>query len=251
MNRLGLSGVLVALMSACVADEGPEVGSVEAPVAAVTVYRSSFKGTAAHTWFGDELSGGYIDVWQGGTVATPTAGLSYNTYVVDPTSQVCTTESYCRKGDPACTDPVEYTHCTYTRYTYEYGYGQIPAADFQIRGGTARVDTIVAAGPTFWIDRCEIDYGNPENPYACGTGGGGVITIAWMKDGVSSSIWTGTSRWSSGKYSVHTQGNGSQQSAVADGTLVGRDVANTAGAISRSHGASVSKDVVANPRPVR
>lgn len=243
MNRtILLSSLLISSLTACVVDDGTDVENVETVEAAattVTVYRSTQKGGSVDAAFGDELAGGNVSAWQSGTQVS----LGYSTYAVDPTSRSCVTES---------TPEGNYEWCGYSRYSYEYGWGSVPASALTIKTGIAILAATVAPSDSFWIERCTVDYGNAENPYVCTTGaGGGTISVDWSRDGVSSSSWTGTNRGNYGKYSYHSQGQGSWQSATATGSLFGNAFANAGGGIARSSGTSISKDVISNPKPVR
>src|SRR5688572_15626190 len=162
MKRLFGSFLSLALV-ACAAESGnPNIDSdlAAAGGSPVTVYHSSWTGGQASASYNDELSGGAVDAWQGTTRGgAAIASLNYNTFVVDPTSLVCVIEYYPPKGGG---DPIPVEYCFYTRATYEYGWGSIPAADFAVKNGTALLDTTVAASDTFYIERCEVDYDDLE-----------------------------------------------------------------------------------------
>ena len=235
--------VVLSLAAAC--DEGAypdeDVADVSA-AATVSVYHSVWNGGSAWMSFWDGLSSGYLSVWEGGARAA-TAYLNFSRGSVDPTSEVCQTVVYdwCWDGQTeGCRQ--EYTYCYYTRFTYEYGWGEIPARDARLNGGDARLKTTIASGPSFWLIRCDFDANDWS--YSCTNEGGGTIDLAWHKDGNYSSFHSGVSEDSYGRYTFRTNGQYRSSSALVDGSFLGGEIAFATGSTSSNRGVNVSKDVL-------
>lgn len=232
-------------------DGAPEAtaGDTELAATAVNVFHATWKGAQAGVWFGDGLVGGGIDVFQGTSNRQSTAYVNFSTYAIDPTSEVCTTETYCvpdRKGSPDCT-PEEITYCWHSRVSYVYGWGEIPTSQFVSRGTSARLHTTVDAA-TFTIERCTVDQGNGEEPWTCTQGGaGGEIDVTWSGDRSNSFFSSGVTRQNYGRYSYSSNGTYSSIAASADGALFGMPFLNAGGSLSNSKNVSISKDVTTNP----
>lgn len=236
MKRIVISAFLITA-AACAGHEQGDLGTI-AQEASASVWHSKWNGGNAGASFGDQFAGGYLDVWEGGGYAS----LSYSTYSVDPTSEVCVTETF--PCDWEGCEPWEYTYCYYTRYSYEYGWGQIPATDFAFRNsGVARVATTVASGSDFWAWRCDVDYNSPEAS-VCTESAGGTIDVTWARDGLSSSFHSGVDHSDWGTYSFRTAGQWRTWSASANGSLIGLAFSNGWASMSSNKGVSISKDVV-------
>ena len=62
--------------------------------------------------------------------------------------------------------------------TFEYGWGSIPATDFNVRNGAAKLDTVVAASDSFFVETCTVD--QSVWSYNCTSGGaGGSLSLSW------------------------------------------------------------------------
>lgn len=234
MKRLVLPLLSSLALGACAVEAEPELDSTT-EAATVTVWHSVFNGTSADTSFSNEFNGAYLSVWQGKSGNTSTTSLSYSKWEIDPTSLECFTECF-PNDDGTCT-PWEW--CYYTRSSHEYGWGEIPNADFTGNANSAKLDTVVAAGPTFYVERCEID---PISGWTCGAGAGGEIHALWGKDGYASGHQSGTNSQTYGRYSFRSVGTYRWFSATVSGALLGIDFAGSGG-ISNSRGSNVSKDV--------
>jgi len=228
---------------ACTSETGVE--SSRQALASKSVFKSSMNGGGAYLSSGDMYGGISVDVWESGTGKTATAGLSYSIMQIDPTSEVCLTESFPDKDDPAL-PPIDYTYCQYTRFVYESGSGEIPAKDLQVRPGAVRLETTVGASPTFFSTRCTQDAMSMDPP-VCTDGSTGTISVTWHKDGVSWTQMSGSQQQQWGPFSMKTSGIYKTASALADGTVLGQSVSSASGDIRSSGGASVTKDLTMVP----
>lgn len=247
MNRVMLSIFALTFGAAACGNEPATSDTPEqlgTTSSALAVSHAVWSGASANAFFGNELAGGYGDVTENTSGTTRSAWLSYYRWAVDPTSQVCWTETY--PGKPGGGPGGSYTYCDYSRRTSEYGWGQIPAADFGAKNGTARLDTTVANGPNFFIETCAVDY--VAGSYLCSNAGGGAIALTFTKNGRATAFHNGVDENTFGKYMWRTTGQYRGASADAAGTIFGVSVVGN-GSVSTSRGASVSKDIVIAPPP--
>ena len=200
------------------------------------VWHSSWTGGSAIASFSDGmtgLSGGFVQVWEGGTQTMNGASLWYNYFAYDPTSQVCYTYWF---------PWGVYQYCYYTRYSYDYGWGSIPASDVRITPAVVGVNTTVTSGPTFYATHCDIDYNNWWNAN-CYNVTGGRIDIRWTKHNTYSSFSTGTQQSDYGIYSYKTEGTSWNSAALASGSLLGHSFTNAGGQIGDSRTNTVSMTI--------
>jgi hypothetical protein len=240
--KMMLVAVACSGLVACTSETGAEIG--QQALAAKSVFQSSMNGGGAYLYSGDMNGGISLDVWESGTGKSASANLFYSIQQVDPTSEVCFTETFPGK-DPGM-PPIEYTYCYYTRYIYESGYGEIPAKDLQVRPGAVRLETTVAPGPVFFSSRCTYDMMSMDPP-VCTDGSGGALSVTWHKDGVSSMKIAGSQQQQWGPFSMKTGGIFKAASALADGTVLGQSVSGAPGEIRSSAGASVTKGLAMVP----
>ncbi len=246
MKRMSLSVLSVAFVSlaACGnADLKPSSDGPTVTASQALTSHAKWSGGAASASYGTEFGGTYVDVSENASGGTRTAWLSYNRWSVDPTSKTCWTETYPPKGGG---DPITVEICDYTRRSWEYGYGQIAAADFSMKAGSAQLATSVANGANFYIETCTFDASTQI--YACTNSGGGAIALTWHKNGESSQFQNGVSENTYGKYMWRTTGQYRGLSADASGTAFGSAMTAT-GWLSSSRGGTVSKDIVLAPKP--
>jgi hypothetical protein len=173
---------------------------------AVTTYRYVWNGRSADAYAGEATRGVSVNVWESGTGSDRRTfgGVWY--YEADPSSMIC--EEY---------DGISY--CYYTRHTYVSGWGELPEEHVTMRNDFARVQTTVANGRTFTIEKCIVD--QVAATYECTADAGGVVDVAWKKNGISESFSAGTNSSKYGVYSFRSQGTSSSTSADAHGTVFG------------------------------
>jgi hypothetical protein len=244
------AAALVALLgSACVEQEQVGEGMRGAGASgAASVYHSRWNGGASSVSEGTELSSFVLEVWESSTSQTRDVGLWYSRSEVDPTSYLCeTVQLPCkrRRDDPTPCDPVETEICRYTRSTWEYGYGSIPARDYRVTSNGATLNTVVSPGATFYIERCSAD--ESTWTWTCSNQGGGAIDLDWSRNKIGSEFSSGTGSARFGKYSYQQVGTSRQATADASGSFLGATVASSNGFLST--GVSVSKEMYVAPRP--
>jgi hypothetical protein len=231
----------VVALGACAVDaEAPEDVTTAVTEQAVTqtdVWHSTWNGGSATASFSSATGSGYLDVYEGQMGQERTAYLQFSTWSVDPTSQQCFT----------WTDwwGFDYSYCYFTRYTYAYGWGPIPASDAQLTPGNARVSTTLGAG--FGGYQCTIDYTNWI--FDCGAPTGGTIDVRWNKNNQYSSFSSGTSQQSYGPYTYKQQGTWRSTSASASGTVLGTSFTESYGYFGDTRGTNVTKSVIKTPNP--
>lgn len=242
INVVALAAAMLGGVGACAVDEAQpdyEVTFEEAEQSATQtdVWHATWNGGSARAEYWGPHGSGYVDVFEGRSGSTRYAYLNYSTWAGDPTTQQCFT----------WTDWWGWTqtYCYYTRYTFAYGWGQIPAQDAQLTPGHARVKTTVGSG--FGGYQCTIDYSTWT--FECGAPTGGDIDIRWNKNGQYSSFSSGTSQVAYGPYTFKQQGTARWASANATGTLLGTAFEATYAQFGDTRGTNVSKSVFQTPRP--
>jgi len=236
----------IVLLTGCGGSDLPSVGaSVQGAMSGQpVVLHSNWNGASAQTQFGGFMtgaSGGYVDVSQnsssgGGLDAGPGAPntLSYGWFANDPTSQVCFSMP-------------PFNYCFYTRFSYENGFGSIPASDVNISRNTASLDTTVAPGPNFSIYHCDVDYNT--GTFNCSNNtGGGAISVRWVRTNAYSTFNNGVSRTDYGPMSTKTHGQWSSSSASASGTVMALTFSDAPGSLGDTHGSTVVKEL-SGPNP--
>jgi hypothetical protein len=197
-----------------------------------SVWHANWNGGSASVTFWDAYSGGYLNAWESKSGGTRTAYLWFDRYSVDPASLQCVTYNWWGW---------DYTYCYYTRYSYDYGWGEVAGTDVVINNGVARVHSTLPS--TFYSLSCTIDYNDWTNT-TCSTGTGSTVDVVWHKDGLTSTFSSGTSQQDWGSYSFKSQGTYSSSSALANGSLLGHDFADARGSFGDSHSTSIGMDIV-------
>ena len=206
------------------------------------VHHQVLKGGNASASWGDQYSKLSIDVGEAGQ----TAYLQYFISQIDPTSEVCYEIPFPPK-DPKLPPPPPSKYCVFTRFVEEWGYGSIPAADVAFQGKGARLDTTVAHGSDFLIQRCVIDLtGGPPN---CDHSGGGPIQAAWHADGQQSQTQSGIQTTEYQTVSFKTAGSFRTYSAKAAGAIFGKSFESFYGLLRSAQGAQITKGVLLPPPP--
>ncbi len=248
MNKLM---VVAALVGGCVAGDaaqsadeaaltgsGSGSGTGSGSGSTTPVWHSVWNGGNANASNWGWYSAAYIDAYENVSGQNRAAYLNYSFSSVDPTSEQCYswTDWW---GDT-------YTWCYYTRYTWDYGWGQIPASDFQVTPNAARVKTVISSSSTFYAYHCSVDYSTWT--FNCGVPVGGTVDVQWSTDGQSSSSHSGTETTSWGPYSYRTSGTWSSSSAHASGSIIGNSF-DGFGGFGDTHQVSVTKDILNTPHP--
>jgi len=103
--------------------------------------------------------------------------------------------------------------CDFSGCSGTFGFGTIPNGDFIIGGGTAKLNTNLAANPGYQVFRYDA---NGTTPVI-----GGVITMDWKVIPRQSSSNTGISTFVSGAFSNRFSGTQTSDRATTTGTFFG------------------------------
>jgi len=238
MNWLCVMAMSVAV-GGCAVDDAEDVTTdvAEQGLTQADVWHGTWNGGSANAQFWSPTGSGYLDVFENGSGQNRTAYLSFSTWSFDPTSEQCFTWTDWLGSD--------YTYCYYTRFTYAYGWGQIPAGDAQLSPNHAHVKTTLSS--SFGGYQCTVDY--TTWPWTCGAPTGGTIDVRWNKNGQSSYFNSGTSQGSYGAYTFKTQGTYRSSSANATGNVLETSFTDSWGAFGNTRGTSVTKSVQRTPSP--
>jgi hypothetical protein len=258
-TRISMSVLLCMLGLGCAQAEGNVdrgLDDVVSQSAALKreVYRSSWNGASASASVALPDGWAYLDVWENRTGNQRTASLNYSIERFDPDSLVCQEICfpwYCGEDggmtpgdDGECPEGCSFEYCYYTNASYEYGWGTIPAGDFNANAKVAALQTDISGNPNFYAERCEIsgDEWSCSNVLPSETS----FAVRWQADGMFSSSNNGISRYNWGPYSYQSQGNYSSASATATGSFGSVALPGTPGSgwLSRSQGGSVTKVVL-------
>lgn len=208
---------------------------------ATSVWHSTWSGRSASAYSYDGTTSLWLDVAENTSGKTRSAFLNFTYSGPDPSSYTCYTYNDWWWGS--------FTYCYYTQYINEYGWGPIPAGDFQATANASQAHVHTTTDPnTFGIQKCTWSYWGWYQ--TCTYGGSESFDIAWNQNGMAFNSSNGTSRYGFGGYSVQNVGQYSAKSADAAGTAAGLTLSGTnTGWISDSKGTSVARDVVPTPQP--
>jgi predicted small lipoprotein YifL len=207
--------------------------------AATTVTKTKWNGASASVSVPLENGWAYVSAYEDVTKTGRTTYLNYQRSVVDPSSYTCWSETYCDWLDPETCETYEW--CDYTRYSWEYAWGEIPSQAFRAGKSAAHLTVDIANLPDFYSEVCTVDYA--VGTYECTNGTGtGNFDLAWVKNKDFSYSNNGTSRYTFGKYSYKSVGQWSSTSANVSGVAFGSPLQGV-GDISQSKGSSVSKEI--------
>lgn len=118
-------------------------------------------------------------------------------------------------GQTVC-DP--FFNCTFT--LLEGGAGTIPNGDFSGGGKQQRLSTNTANNPDFLVF----------------AGSGGLVSVSWQANGFFLTTSSGSNTFKSGTFTQRFQGNSSNASATATGTVIGIPIdANQSSGIGSNH----------------
>lgn len=219
-------------------DSGSGTGSGSGSTGPSPVWHSVWNGGNASAWLYGWYTSGNIDAYENVSGPNRVAYLNYAYSSVDPSSLQCY----------SWTDwwGNTYQWCYYTRYTWDYGWGQIPTNDFQVTPKAAHVKTVIGSNPSFYAYHCSVDYSTWT--FDCGVPVGGTVDVTWSKDGQWSSSHSGTDQTSWGPYTFQTSGTWSSSSAHASGSIIGTTF-DAFGGFGDTHRANVTKDILNTPHP--
>jgi hypothetical protein len=254
-----ISSTLIVFLSACAAgacataEDGSEqqepIGEEQQAASPAPVHRSSWNGGHMSGSFGEGgASGGWVSVSLSSSGSKKSAYLNYGQQSYDPTSEVCETYHYCWWPWPSEQEICEsYTWCRYTRFSYEYGWGEIPARDVVIGGRHGRLSTDLAKATNFFVEKCNVDDYNWiwDCSYGPSTE---TLDLTWKYDGQYTSSSNGTNEQRYGKYFWRTVGAYRSASATLSGSVSGATVKGS-GNVSDSRGMNVSRDMYLAPKP--
>jgi len=200
-----------------------------------TVVKYMWNGGGASASWADQYGSSWLEVNESTVNHQPVAYLSFNTNRVDPTSEVCLTD---QDGN---------TYCFYSRYYWEYGYGQIPIGDFKASSNGATVNTSLSGSPNFYYTRCDSDEINWT--WTCTDEAPAVtISLTWSNSRESSSFNSGVNESRFGKYMYRTNGSYRSVSARVSGSFLGYALPDdTRGNISI--GLNVAREIIVAPKP--
>lgn len=231
---LGLA--LGALSGACEPADESEIASTS-QAARTTVYARTWNGGGADASGYNDLSWWGANAWENRSRGGVTTYASFNRGGVDPTSEVCETLPWDWCDENGCYTEY-YTYCYYSRYSYDYGFGEIASNQFRI--SRTRASLNFAVGSTFWSEHCDVDWAN--NTYNCTPGGvTGSIHLDWRANDWWRYSNSGSNTWSYGTYSFRNSGTYSNSSADASGTFLGETVSSTWGGIG--NGTSATREM--------
>ncbi len=198
---------------------------------AATVFHSTWNGRMANVGTSNGIDSYSVDAYEYTGASTRVVFLDFWFSGPDPSSQVCYTYS-----DGWGT----YTYCYYTAFINEYGWGVIPSSDFQIDPNSAHLN--VTTDASYFISKCTWSW--VDWSYNCTTGGSETFDLRWNNNHQFSSESNGTTRMTSGVFSIQTEGAYSQTSADTNGTAFGTTLSAVPGSLSDSRSTNVTRDVL-------
>lgn len=223
-----LSTVTVGLW-ACGGDfSDPQTGTVASP-ATVNHYVSNGQGVSA--WGGDEFSSFGLNAYSYGQPGADRAvWVDFYRNSVDPASWVCEISSgpcKCRRDEPCPPDyTCEWEYCRYTRYSWEYGWGEIDSSALRASRRRASLNASITGDNGFWIEHCDVDELNGIFNCSGGEEGGGEVALELRSNGREGSSWSGTTQARYGGYAYRSNGNESSVMAGVAGSAFGMAATN-------------------------
>jgi hypothetical protein len=144
-----------------------------------------------------------------------------------------------------CTDNVDQfgniiTTCTYSRTTYDSGYGVIPSTDLQFLATGARL--ITTTGATFVNNRCTTDTAGPTPVTTCGPATPASFDLSWTGNGHATTATAGASQRTLGTFKLAEVSTLQASSAEVDGVALGHELARAPGTIGTTRGKHVATD---------
>jgi len=208
------------------------------------VWHSVWSGGSATAYAADAFSSTSMYAYENKSSKARYTYFNLYSNSVDPSSLTCVTQTVC--WDP--TDPAscwDEQWCNYSRYTWTYAWGELPASDFQVSPNGAALSTDLADATNAWGEKCSVDYvaGTWDcQPFVAA----GTIDVVWRANNLYSSFQNGINQSSYGKYTSKNVGQYRSSSADVHGTIFGAS-AQMQGDFSQSQGVSVSRDVIKTP----
>jgi len=197
-------------------------------VQAGTIWQASGTGRSVQAQFSAAGGGGTITLQQNGASTL----LFYESWGNDPSSRQCHQEF-----DPSGN---VITICSFTRTTYDSGYGVIPSADLQFLATGARL--ITTTGPAFVNNRCTTDASGPTPVTTCGPAAPVSFDLSWTGNGHSTTSTAGASQRTLGAFKLTEVSTLQAGSAEVDGVALGHELARAPGTVGTTKGKHVATD---------
>lgn len=196
--------------------------------------RFVWNGSGVAAGWQDQYGTHEVGVAEGSNKNTRTAYLTLFESVADPASEVCVTE----------TVPFPHTRCDFTRYTWTYGWGNIPPEHVQIAVSAARLNTDISKIPDFYFSRCTVDTSTGvadciDLPPV------GTFALEWKRTGDGSDFFSGVSEYRRGKYVFRSSGTSRTFSGTATGSFLGTPVSDIPG--GTGSGVNVTMEIFPAP----
>ncbi len=187
------------------------VAGISALAGTVTLWDVKGNGRVAEVQFANENGGGKINLFQNGN----STFMFYEIWGNDLTSQNCSyyTDDF---GNLI-------TICTYTRFFYSSGWGEIPSSEIEFTATGAHLVTTTGAG--FSDTRCTTDFNTDPPTTTCGPSAGGSFDLTWESNNLSTNSTAGVTQYAIGPFTFTSQGTVLSTSAYVDGNALGRSVA--------------------------
>ena len=193
---------------------------------ASSIWRVKADGRSAEAQFSDALGGGRINAFQNGG----STFLFYEIWGNDPTSQVCV----------SITDQFgnETLICVFTRFNYDYGWGEIPSADLPFTATNAHL--LTTTGTNFSNTRCTTDTSGPSPVTTCTNGSPLTFDLTWQPNNSSRERFAGVKQRSIASLTFTTYGKSETTSASVTGHANGRKIFNAPGRLGDIKGKHVA-----------
>ena len=198
-------------------------------VQAGTIWQASGTGRSVQAQFSAAGGGGTITLQQNGASTL----LFYESWGNDPSSRQCHQEF-----DPSGN---VITICSFTRTTYDSGYGVIPSADLQFLATGARL--ITTTGAAFVNHRCTTDTAGPTPVTTCGPTTPASFDLSWTANGRSTTATVGASQRTLGAFKFTSFPSTLEAgSAEVDGVALGHELTRAPGTVGTTKGKHIATD---------
>ena len=197
-------------------------------VQAGTIWQANGAGRSVQAQFSDAGGGGTLALQQNGASTL----LFYESWGNDPSSLSC--HEYVDDFGNIITT------CTFTRTTYDSGYGVIPSTDLQFSATGARL--ITTTGPGFVNNRCTTDTAGPAPVTTCGPATPASFDLSWTGNGHSTTTTAGASQRTLGAFKLTEVSTLQAGSAEVDGVALGHELARAPGSVGTTRGKHVATD---------
>lgn len=193
---------------------------------ASSIWRVKADGRSAEAQFSDALGGGRINAFQNGG----STFLFYEIWGNDPESRVCTFVA------DQFGNTIEV--CVFTRFNYDYGWGEIPSTDLQFTATHAHL--LTTTGTNFSNTRCTTDTSGTSPVTNCTNGTPVTFDLAWQPNNNSRERFAGVKQHSIASFTFTSHGKSEATSAFVTGHANGRTVFNAPGRLGDIKGKHVA-----------